>query len=93
MGTMDDLTPVVFRVWRRPNFAVGEVVALFPTLPGDMAGRCTAYEHIGQHGAADYAHCLGQSRPASADEAAELRAELEQIGYRLRVYRRRPARS
>ena len=77
-------TPVVYR--RFPN---GEVVALFPSLPGGRFGECLSYLHIGQHGAADYGHAIRTTEPAAAAECAELQAELVQIGYDdLRVYRR-----
>jgi hypothetical protein len=69
---------VVFRVW--PN---GDVIALFPDEPADNEGHCMSYEHFGQHGAADYRHVSSQTRPATTEEAAELKAELENIGYKL----------
>ena len=52
---------VVFRAWR----AGGDVIALFPRIPGDNAGYlCNAYEHVGQHGAADWDVVLRRTRPA-----------------------------
>ncbi len=81
----DEITPVVFRRWRDTK----TVFALFPTLPSDYEGRyCDSYEHVGQHGGADYFGCVHASRPASLDEAADLKRELERIGYRLRVFKR-----
>jgi len=78
--------PVVFRTWRRG----GGVLALFPAWPTDLDGRhCAAYEHIGQHGGADYAHCIRQSRPARAAEYRELARELRAKGLRLIVCKRR----
>lgn len=60
-------TPVVLRAWRTG----GGVFALFPTLPSDEHGRyCNAYEHVGQHGGADYRLCIRTSRPATAMEGA-----------------------
>lgn len=42
---------VVFRKWRD----TGSVIALFPEIPTDLQGwYCEAYEHVGQHGGADY---------------------------------------
>ncbi len=79
------VVPVVLRVWR-PE---GGALALFPTLPSDNYGHyCNSYEHIGQHGGADYYGCLQKSRPAKGEEAAELTRELKRIGYRLRVVKR-----
>lgn len=79
---------VIFRAERRRN---GEVFALFPNIPASR-GLVTSYQHIGQHGAADYAHCMATSRPAKPQEFAELKTELESRGYVLDVRRRRQAR-
>ena len=81
----DEITPVVFRRWRDTK----TVFALFPTMPSDYEGfYCESYEHIGQHGGADYFGCIYASKPASLDEAADLKRELERIGYRLRGIKR-----
>jgi hypothetical protein len=78
-----DVTPVIFRVW--PN---GQIIALFPTLPGDTYGvYVTSYEHIGQHGMADLG-LVRRTRPAKPEEYASLKRELEQGGYKLKVYAR-----
>lgn len=80
------VTLVVFRRWRdRPK----TIFALFPALPSDHAGfYCDSYERIGQHAGADYYACVNASDPVSAEDAADLRRELERIGYRLKVIRR-----
>ena len=79
-------TVVVFRVWKdRP----GGVLALFPELPSDYAGLlCESYEHVGQHGGADYAGCIARTRPARPDEYTDLAHELTGRGYDLRPIRR-----
>lgn len=69
-------TPVVFR-----RFSDGEVVALFPALPGGQFGECQSYLHVGQHGAADYGHVIRTTGPAALTEYSDLQAELVQIGY------------
>lgn len=75
---------VVFRKWKN-----GAVVALFPELPADIHGRyCDAYEHVGQHGGADYFGVVQQTKPCSVSDAADLAAELETIGYELKPVRR-----
>jgi hypothetical protein len=81
---MTDL--VVIHVDRKkPN----EVFALFPTAPADNNGTyCNSYQHIGQHGAADYRHCINISRPATPEEAAPLLEELRRIGYDPQVIER-----
>ena len=77
-------TSVVFRVDRD-----GDTFALFPELPADNQGiYCTAYQHVGQHCAADYQLCMARSRPARAAEYADLFTELEQRGYNLVVHQR-----
>lgn len=83
-------TDVVFRRW--PD---GSVIALFPGESWDCSGRfCASFEHVGQHGGADYAGCIARSKPASAAEYAALKRELEgePYGYRLRVLKRASAK-
>jgi len=76
---------VVFRRWKEN----GDIIALFPELPADMSGfYVDAYEHVGQHGGADYHGVVQHTKPCSLDDAADLVAELERIGYRLRPIKR-----
>jgi hypothetical protein len=84
----DDVpVPVVFRIW--PAKQGGDVIALFPTLPGDnKVGSVSSYQHVGQHGPADYTHVIAATRPATPEEYAPLARELAQVGYLLRVRRR-----
>lgn len=74
-------TIVVFRKFKDG----GDILALFPAEVADSRGNCMSYQHVGQHGAADYTHCISASVPASPVEHRELRQELENIGYRLAV--------
>ena len=77
-----ETTIVIFRTDRE-----GIVFALFPELPSDTYGSyCTAYQHVGQHCAADFQGCVAQSRPAKADEYTALFNELERRGYHLQVH-------
>jgi hypothetical protein len=77
-------TVVVFRMDKE-----GIVFALFPELPADNHGTyCTAYQHVGQHCAADYYGCVARSRSAKPDEYADLLIELERRGYHVDVRRR-----
>lgn len=81
---------VIFRVWRTKQLLDATVIALFPDIPFDREGHVTSYEHVGQHGGADYAHVIRATRPANQSEYAALKRELEdQIGYRLKVVKRR----
>jgi len=77
-----EVTSVVFRRW--PN---GDVLALFPEID-EGRGLCSSYEHVGQHGGADYLWCVRSTSLATPSDYAPLKSELESIGYRLRVVRR-----
>ena len=64
----------------------GEVVAVFPELPGDMDAynTCGSYLHYGQHGAIMVA--CKDLRPATPEEYAPLLDELTRvIGYNVRI--------
>ena len=81
----EEETLVIFRRWRD----TGGIIALFPELPSDYQGRfCDAYEHVGQHGGADYHGVLQATRAVSVDEARDLITELTRIGYRLKPIKR-----
>lgn len=80
-------TVVVFRRFKKG----GDLIALFPAEINYSEGHCESYQHVGQHGSADYAHCISRSIPVSAAEYAPLKRELESIGYDLTIrqkYRR-----
>ena len=75
-------TKVIYRILE------GEVLALFPELPGDYnpATTCLSYMHIGKHGAAT-TDITGR-RLATPAEYASLHAELTSIGYDLKIAHR-----
>ena len=76
-------------IFRRDRTGWKDCFALFPELPSDNRGIfCTAYQHVGQHCAADYQGCIAGSDPASRAEYADLFEELERRGYILSVRRR-----
>jgi len=80
-----ETTPVVFRRWRD----AGTVIALFPGIPTDTHGQfCEAYEHVGQHGGADYHAVIRATTPADDQTSAPLASELVGIGYDLKPVRR-----
>jgi hypothetical protein len=81
-------TVVIFRKWL---WGGRELLALFPCV-SDGNGRVLSYEHVGQHGGADYAGCMGRTRAATAEEYAPLKLELEGRGYVLDIRQRRPGR-
>lgn len=78
-----DKTLVVFRKFKND----GEIIALFPELEEPCNG-CTSYQHVGQHGNAQYWFVIECSMPAQPHEYADLKAELESIGYNLNVRKR-----
>lgn len=85
---MNDNDPVrvIFRVFKTD----GDVIALFPDLQAETnRPLIVSYQHVGQHGSADYFGILADTRPATPDEFKSLKTELEQIGYRLIVRKRR----
>jgi len=75
-------TIVVFR-----KFKEGDIIALFPAIP-NTENTCLSYLHIGQHGGANYSHCIRATTPATPAEYDSLRRELEQIGYSLEIRKR-----
>jgi hypothetical protein len=90
-------TTVIFRRWRD----TGAVIALFPEEPADASGGyCMSYMHVGQHGAANYHDIVSGSGEwgnaksntlpvdPSDPDVFELKAELEGIGYKLRILRK-----
>lgn len=73
-------TLVIFRKFRDG----GDIIALFPEMKEER-GMCNSYQHIGQHGSANYGLLvngwLGSTVPAISEEYADLLEELEAIGY------------
>jgi hypothetical protein len=85
-------TVVVFRKWYRKEDGTG-VIALFPCEDYDRGGAmCMSYEHMGQHGRADYDGVMSRTKPATPEEYAPLKRELESVpfNYNLVVRKRRP---
>ena len=79
------VTEVVFR-----KFKDGNVIALFPYNVENYKGDIASYMHVGQHSAADYIHVLYQTELIiNPEEYKELKNELENIGYNLKVIRKR----
>lgn len=79
-----EVTRVVFRKWRYQYG--GDIIALFPYNRVAL-GECSSYEHIGQHGATSYSVVISRTIPAVPADYQELKAELESIGYNLKVIR------
>ena len=84
---MDDfITPVIFRKFTD----LGEIIALFPTLPGDNTmATCLSYAHVGQHGSCHVDVVDGKTTVlATPEEYKDLYDELTSIGYNLKIYKR-----
>ena len=82
-----ETTIVIFRKW--PSRNGGDVIALFPYEKSDFEGRyCMSYERIGQHGGADFHGVVNVTKLATPAEYADLKAELERIGYKLIMRKR-----
>jgi hypothetical protein len=82
MNQDTEKTIVIFRKFKNGN---KEVIALFPEIAGTLLPEtCSSYMHIGQHGGA-MADLTDITRPATPEEYAELKEELESIGYNLTV--------
>lgn len=77
-------TIVVFRKWKKGEGS--GVIAIFPELLGNNH-FCQMYEHIGQHGDGDPL-IVSRTLPATLEEYADLKAELEGIGYNLDMRQR-----
>ena len=85
MGVNVMKTKVIFRKWRNDPYTV---IALFPEIPGtNDCHTCLSYEHIGQHGAASV-DLTPYTELAKPDDYAELKRELESIGYNLQVIKK-----
>jgi hypothetical protein len=56
----EHVTEVIFRKYKDHN---QDILALFP-YEIESGYSCLSYQHIGQHGMADYNHCLDITRPA-----------------------------
>jgi len=79
----EPIVPVLFRVWRHRTMGSG-VIAIFPTID-EGGGRVQMFEHIGQHGAGDLHGVINRTRPATPEEYAPLKRELEGAPYRYRL--------
>lgn len=66
----------------------GDVIAFFPQQPGtNSVHTCMCYQHVGQHGSAAITY-VANCKPAKPSEYADLKAELERLGYELEIVRR-----
>lgn len=75
--------PVVFR-----KYPEGDVIALFPYTACSLFHNVVCYQHIGQHGRAEYHAVIRATRPAAESEYKPLLDELRGLGYDLRAVKR-----
>ena len=79
---MENKTSVIFR-----KFKDGEIIALFPYEIENKEGHVMSYMHNGQHGGAVLGIIL-DTELATPSEYKDLKAELESIGYDLKICKR-----
>ena len=80
-----DVTKVIFRKMKDS----GEIIALFVEEPGtNEFYTCCAYVQVGQHFVVDPALVISTSTLATENEYQDLKEELEQKGYNLKVIKR-----
>lgn len=89
MTTDEDTTRVIFRDWGGAN--AGDIVAILIDVPANP-GRVVCFEHVGQHGEGTWAALIGNTKPATPEQYAALKRELESppYEYKLIVRKRRP---
>lgn len=80
-----EITRVVFRVFKAGN----DVLALFPDQQNPVTGLVMSYQHIGQHSEANYYGCVKASRLATVREYIPLKRELQSLGYKVKVSKRK----
>jgi hypothetical protein len=77
---VDVPTIVIFRKCNNDD----SVIAIMPELPFTDGGNdCTCYQHVGQHSGCNGWHYF--SRPCDPADYADLLAELQRVGYNVRV--------
>lgn len=68
----------------RYNKANNDLFAYFPQLRTNLANDFTCYSHVGQHSSASPAY-VRASDEATPEQYADLKTELESIGYTLKI--------
>ena len=81
------ITEVIFRKYKS-GYGKGDILALFPY---DIANGyfIDCYQFVGQHGSADYKHCVNITTLATEDEYKDLKKHLEShFSYNLKVVKK-----
>ena len=76
-------TDIVFR-----KFKDGQIIALMPHEVDTNKGLVCTYMHVGQHSSGDYNYVVSITKLATEDEFADLKKELESIGYDIKVIKK-----
>lgn len=86
-----DTTIVVFRKFKD----TGEIIALFPEVPAtNRPEHLMSYMHVGQHGTAHHGVVPDSTHPVhDPADYADLKRELESIGYTLDIRKKFPSGS
>lgn len=72
---------VVFRKYpKRRDGTGGDILAILLDCDSHL-GMTACYQHLGQHGEGRYFHMMATTKPATPEEYAALKRELEAIGY------------
>ena len=82
------ITEVIFRREYKGEFK-GNIIAVFPYEISDLQGGVLSYMHVGQHSGMDYNAVIDGTKPAKKNEYADLKSELESLGYNPKVVKRR----
>jgi len=83
-------TNVIFRKWKDSTDFGGDITALMPGEPSSCVDRYEigCYDSSCGHSGADYQFMLSITVPATPEEYANIKADMERIGYRVRVLKR-----
>ena len=87
----EDTTRVIFRMTPRERLANGGLSNLDPECVAFLLdvdakiGYVMSYMHVGQHGEASVEWMYSRCIPATPEQYADLKAELESIGYILKI--------
>jgi len=66
----------------RPDWDLSDIVAVFPTEPGDSDIRSmTCYSSIGQHGSCDSHYVGKRTKKATPEQVKAMLDELRRVGY------------
>lgn len=79
-----EVTKVIFR-----KEDDGEILAVFPALIAQPhSNYCSCYAHVGQHSSMMVDYFYNTKPVHNPAEYADLKVELESLGYNLKVYKR-----